>query len=171
MFAFIMAIAPPCWRHSDPRHNDDDCHNLKCLCHFTWLIWYIACWTIILKCKVSEKLIQHGNQWCSFQGWFSRANPSIMGNWDAIALYKCYECIDHSRYVWVVFLVDMIWINIEWIRCVSTRNKAGTVVKYYFGLWQHIHQIAKVPYQARILMKLCRCILETYNCMVDALDR
>jgi len=129
MFSFLVANYPPCWPHSNLWDNDDDCHNLKCLCHFTRLIGYIACWTIILECKISEKLIQHGNGWCSFQGAILVINPSITDSGRIIWYQEYHECVDHSRYVWIAFLVDTILIKIDWMRHLSVRNMASTVVK------------------------------------------
>jgi len=170
MFALVVPNYPPWWLHSDLWHNDDECDYLKFLCHFTQLIWYITCWTIILECKVSEKLIQHGNWWGSPCCLLLNRNPSITDGCVTIGLCKYYDCLDHSRYVWVVFLVDTIWLKIEWMTALSVRNMGNTVVKYNFESSQQSDHFAKVPYRWWILMKLCRCILQTYNCMLHALE-
>jgi len=56
-------------------------------------------------------------------------NPSITDNSDTIGHCKYHECVDHSRYVCVVFLVDSICVKSELVRDVSDRN-TGEVVWY-----------------------------------------
>ena len=171
MFSFLLANYPSCCPHSDFRQWTIECDHSKFLCHTTPHRWYNACWSIQLKCKVSEKLNQRGNGWCSSQGGALVLYPSITDTTGTIGHCKHHKCVDHSRYVWLVFLVDSIWIKTELVRDVSDRNTGKVVCNWHFGLCQHNDQFAKLPQQWRILLKLCRSVLETYNCMVHGLER
>jgi len=56
-------------------------------------------------------------------------DPSITDTTGTIGHCKHHECVDHSRYVWVVFLVDSICVKSELVRDGCDRNTSEVV--YY----------------------------------------